>query len=177
MGVIVPLHWVGSGEVSCDESTVTYVFQPPEQAEGSSLARQSEYAQRYAADHGYVLDDSLTLRDEGLSAYHQRHIKQGALGVFLRAVDDGLVPEGSVLIIETLDRLSRAEPIVAQALLSQIINAGISVVTASDGKEYSRESLRANPMDLVYSLLVMIRAHEESDTKSRRVNAALAAAM
>ncbi|MDO6749201.1 hypothetical protein, partial [Gilvimarinus sp. 1_MG-2023] len=28
-------------------------------------------------------------------------------------------------------------------------------------------------MDLVYSLLVMIRAHEESDTKSKRVLAAL----
>jgi len=28
-------------------------------------------------------------------------------------------------------------------------------------------------MDLVYSLLVMIRAHEESDTKSKRVKAAI----
>ena len=55
----------------------------------------------------------------------------------------------------------------------QIVNAGISVVTASDGKVYSRERLKANPMDLVYSLLVMIRAHEESDTKSKRVSAAI----
>ena len=120
-----------------------------------------------------MLDESLSMRDEGLSAYHQSHIKKGALGVFLRAVEDGLVPEGSTLIIEALDRLSRAEPIVSQALLSQIINAGITVVTASDGKQYDRESLKANPMDLVYSLLVLIRAHEESDTKSKRVNAAI----
>lgn len=148
-------------------------FSTPEQADGSSLARQADYAQKFAASRGLDLDQSLSLRDEGLSAYHQRHIKQGALGVFLRAVDDGLVPSGAILIIEALDRLSRAEPIVAQALLSQIINAGITVVTASDGKEYSRESLKANPMDLVYSLLVMIRAHEESDTKSKRVSAAL----
>lgn len=28
--------------------------------------------------------------------------------------------------------------------------------------------IKAQPMDLVYSLLVMIRAHEESDTKSKR---------
>ena len=46
-------------------------------------------------------------------------------------------------------------------------------MTASDGKEYSRERLKSNPMDLVYSLLVMIRAHEESDTKSKRVTAAI----
>ena len=148
-------------------------FSTAEQADGSSGSRQAEYAARYAHDNGLVLDESLSMRDEGLSAYHQTHIKKGALGVFLRAVEDGLVPEGSTLIIEALDRLSRAEPIVSQALLSQIINAGITVVTASDGKHYDRESLRANPMDLVYSLLVLIRAHEESDTKSKRVNAAI----
>ena len=47
------------------------------------------------------------------------------------------------------------------------------MVTASDGKVYSRERLKSNPMDLVYSLLVMIRAHEESDTKSKRVLASI----
>ncbi|WP_415751185.1 recombinase family protein [Burkholderia cenocepacia] len=119
------------------------------------------------------LDASLSLRDEGLSAYHQRHVRQGALGVFLRAVEDGRVPAGSVLIVEGLDRLSRAEPLQAQAQLAQIVNAGITVVTTSDGREYNRERLKAQPMDLVYSLLVMIRAHEESDTKSKRVKAAI----
>lgn len=148
-------------------------FSTVEQAEGSSSVRQAEYADRYAAENDLTLDESLSMRDEGLSAYHQTHIKKGALGVFLRAVEDGLVPEGSTLIIEALDRLSRAEPIVSQALLSQIINAGITVVTASDGKHYDRKSLKENPMDLVYSLLVLIRAHEESDTKSKRVNAAI----
>ncbi|WP_240669133.1 recombinase family protein [Dyella sp. M7H15-1] len=76
-------------------------------------------------------------------------------------------------MVEGLDRLSRAEPIQAQTQLAQIVNAGITVVIASDGREYNRERLKANPMDLVYSLLVMIRAHEESDTKSKRVKAAI----
>jgi len=120
-----------------------------------------------------VLDATLSLRDEGLSAYHQRHITQGALGAFLRSVDAGLVAPGSVLVVEGLDRLSRAEPVLAQAQLAQIVNAGITVVTASDSREYNRASLKAQPMDLVYSLLVMIRAHEESDTKSKRVKAAI----
>lgn len=131
------------------------------------------YASKWAAEHGLQLDSSLSLRDEGLSAYHQQHVKSGALGTFLRAVEEGRVPPGSVLIVEGLDRLSRAEPIQAQAQLAQIVNAGLTVVTASDGKSYSRERLKANPMDLVYSLLVMIRAHEESDTKSKRVKASI----
>jgi DNA invertase Pin-like site-specific DNA recombinase len=148
-------------------------FSDPRQATGNSTARQQAYAARWAEEHGLQLDESLTMRDEGLSAFHQKHIKSGALGVFLAAVEDGKVPPGSVLVVEGLDRLSRAEPIQAQAQLAQIVNAGITVVTASDGKAYSRETLKATPMDLVYSLLVMIRAHEESDTKSKRVTAAI----
>lgn len=148
-------------------------FSDPRQATGHSVERQAAYAARWAAERGHVLDDSLSLRDEGLSAYHQQHVRAGALGAFLAAVDAGRIAPGSVLVVEGLDRLSRAEPIQAQAQLAQIVNAGITVVTASDGKEYSREKLKANPMDLVYSLLVMIRAHEESDTKSKRVTASI----
>lgn len=148
-------------------------FSDPRQATGGSVDRQLQYANAWAAQRGLVLDESLSLRDEGLSAYHQQHVKQGALGAFLRAVDEGRIPRGSVLVVEGLDRLSRAEPIQAQAQLAQIIGAGITVVTASDGREYNRERLKAQPMDLVYSLLVMIRAHEESDTKSKRVRASI----
>ena len=148
-------------------------FSDPRQAAGNSSERQRAYAAQWAADHGLRLDESLSMEDKGLSAYHQHHVKHGALGVFLAAVEQGRVPSGSVLVVEGLDRLSRAEPIQAQAQLAQIINAGISVVTASDGKVYSRERLKANPMDLVYSLLVMIRAHEESETKASRVKAAI----
>jgi DNA invertase Pin-like site-specific DNA recombinase len=148
-------------------------FSDAKQATGASVDRQSAYAERWAAEHGLQLDTQLSMRDEGLSAFHERHVKQGALGVFLKAVEDGHVARDSVLIVEGLDRLSRAEPIQAQAQLASIVNAGISVVTASDSKVYSRERLKANPMDLVYSLLVMIRAHEESDTKSKRVRDAI----
>lgn len=148
-------------------------FSDPRQASGHSAERQAAYAARWAQEHGLKLDEQLTMRDEGLSAYHQRHVTAGALGVFLAAVEGGQVPPGSVLVVEGLDRLSRAEPLQAQAQLAQIVNAGITVVTASDGKAYSRELLKANPMDLVYSLLVMIRAHEESDTKSKRVTASI----
>lgn len=148
-------------------------FSDPRQATGHSAERQSAYAAKWAEERGLRLDETLTMQDEGLSAYHQRHVKSGALGVFLAAVEDGKVPPGSVLIVEGLDRLSRAEPMVAQGQLGLIVNAGITVVTASDGKEYSRERLREQPMDLIYSLLVMIRAHEESHTKSKRVTAAI----
>jgi DNA invertase Pin-like site-specific DNA recombinase len=148
-------------------------FSSPAQAKGTSAARQAEFAARWAAEHGMQLDASLSMRDEGLSAYHQTHVKKGALGTFLKAAEDGRVPPGSVLIIESLDRLSRAAPIVAQAQLAEIVQAGIVVVTAADGRQYDFDGLKADPMGLIYSLLTMIRAHEESDTKSKRVKAAI----
>ena len=148
-------------------------FSDAKQAAGASSDRQGAYAAKWAEDHGLILDAELSMRDEGLSAFHQRHVTKGALGVFLRAIEDGKVAPKSVLIVEGLDRLSRADPIDAQAQLTQIITAGISVVTAEDGKVYNRANLKANPFDLIHSLLKMIRANEESETKSRRVRDAL----
>lgn len=69
-------------------------FSDPKQAAGSSADRQTEYARRWAAERGLVLDEALSMRDEGLSGYHQRHVTHGALGVFLRAVEDGRIEAG-----------------------------------------------------------------------------------
>ena len=115
------------------------------------------------------LDESLTLKDEGFSAYHQKHITQGKLGVFLKAIDDGNVAPGSILIVESLDRLSRADPIIAQHQLNTIVIKGIEVVTASDGIRYSLQSVKKNPGIMFMALGVMMRANEESDRKSDRI--------
>ena len=150
-------------------------FSTPEQAKGHSLERQSSYAQEYAEKNNLILDESLTLKDEGLSAYHQKHIQKGALGTFCKAIDDGLIIPGSVLIVENLDRLNRGKVRLAMPFLLNIVNSGITVITASDGREYSQSSLDENNYQLFESLSIMSRAHEESETKSKRVKAAILA--
>ncbi|OAJ92426.1 recombinase family protein [Vibrio bivalvicida] len=146
-------------------------FSKKEQGAGSSTARQLKYAEDYAKKHGLELDS--TLVDDGLSAYHAKHLSKGALGLFLAAVESGDVEPDSTLIIERLDRLSRQKPRQAQALLSQIIDYGITVVTASDGAVYNEQTIDDDPMKLVYSLLIAIRANEESETKAQRSKAAI----
>ena len=85
-------------------------FSTPEQMRGDSYRRQTEMAERYAAKHGLTLDRELRMADEGISAFRAKNVRQGALGRFLRAIDDELVPEGSFLLVENLDRVSRASP-------------------------------------------------------------------
>ncbi len=152
-------------------------FSRPEQAKGSSIERQSQFAQTYAAKHGLELDQSLTMTDKGLSAFHGAHKTKGAFGKFLAAVAAGKVQPGSVLVVESLDRLSREDPLIAQSALTDLILAGMTVVTAGDNQVYSREEIQQNPFKLIMSLVVMIRANEESETKQRRSNAFLNSAL
>ncbi len=147
-------------------------FSTPEQAGGDSRRRQLDLARAYAARHGLVLDAGLSFRDLGMSAFHGRNVREGALRAFLDAVELGLVPRGSHLLVESLDRLSRDRVLLAQASFLRIIEAGITIVTLIDDRSYSAESLNRSPMDLIVSLVCMMRANEESATKSARVRAA-----
>jgi DNA invertase Pin-like site-specific DNA recombinase len=56
--------------------------------------------------------------------------------------------------------------------LKEIIEASVDVVTLNDGKRYDATSL--DGMDLFVALVSMMRAHEESETKSRRIKASWA---
>ena len=66
------------------------------------MGRPLEYATRSAVGHESEFDATLSFQGEGLSAHHQRHVRQGALGMFLRAVEDDQVPVGSMPIVEGL---------------------------------------------------------------------------
>lgn len=148
-------------------------FSTPEQLKGDSLRRQTEMSEKYAAEHGLMLDDSLRLQDLGVSAYSGEHRSdKGALGQFLKLVEKGKIEKGSVLLVENFDRLSRQEITIALQQFLDIINKGIKIVTLIDNREYTEETVNANVGELIVSLTIMSRAHEESATKSRRLTAA-----
>jgi hypothetical protein len=77
------------------------------------------------------LDTSLTLRDEGVSAFtgkHRENPDEYALATFLGLVKSGRVRPGSYLIVESLDRLSREDVDEGLELLLGLTRAGIRVV-------------------------------------------------
>lgn len=141
------------------------------QISGDSLRRQLQNSRDYAAEQGLDLDE--TLRDIGVSAYTGDNVENGALGRFLQLVKTGQIAQGSYLIIESLDRLSRKNVLEALPPFLAIINAGVIIVTLTDKQVYSQKIIQDNPYQLMGSLAVMIRANDESVTKSKRIKAAM----
>lgn len=134
------------------------------------MRRQLELSEAYAKAHGLNLDRSV--EDLGVSAWAGDNLKTGALGRFLGKVKAGEVQSGSYLLVESLDRLSRQQVRFAIPPFIELINAGITVVTLADGQAYSQTSVDDNFTQLMMSLAIMSRAHEESTQKSKRVKAA-----
>ena len=149
-------------------------FSTPDQLKGDSLRRQLEKSEIYASENNLTLDTTLNMRDLGLSAFDKSNVLKGALGGFLKAVEDGRIAKGSYLLVESLDRLSRATVMDALQQFIAILNAGIIIVTLSDNQVYSDKSVADNFTQLIISILIMSRAHEESLMKSQRVGAAWA---
>lgn len=146
-------------------------FSSTEQLKGDSLRRQSDLSKNYAEAKGLELDTKLNLRDLGISAFDKSNLNKGALGQFLKLVEDGMIPRGSYLLVESLDRLSRDKVMDALGIFLNILNAGIIIVTLADNQVYSREKTNDNWASLIMSIVIMSRANEESATKSRRIRA------
>lgn len=142
-------------------------FSSMRQNDGSSYERQIRMAREVAAKYDLELVNDY--QDLGVSAFKGANSKTGALSRFLDAIGRS-VPVGSWLFIENLDRLSRADIVSAQELFLSIIRRGITIVTGMDNKIYSLDTVTANPMDLMFSILLFIRGNEESQTKRNRTN-------
>lgn len=142
-----------------------------EQSDGDSLRRQTEAAERYCERNKLTLDTEFTLRDMGISAYSGKNIDQGKFGVFLDAVRSGRVPKGSVLLVEALDRISRAEIEKSDAPIRELLKAGIDIVLLRTERRFNRKSL-SDPNALSEINWTLHLANLESKQKSERVGAA-----
>ena len=135
---------------------------------GDSKERQLQKTKEYCATHKLTLD--LQLVDDGKSAYKGKHIaKGGDLERFKTKLEKGELPKNIILIVESIDRLSRQTVPEAMSQFLQIINHGVEVVTLVDGQRYDKKSLARDSMPLMMSMVYMMRAHDESAHKAYRL--------
>jgi DNA invertase Pin-like site-specific DNA recombinase len=137
------------------------------QLKGDSIRRQSSGAESFAQRHGYRLLKR-TYRDYGKSAFKGKNKTEGALGIIRREFEEGIHPRGTLVIVESLDRISREKVGTALEWLLGLIREGAVIGTTIDDKIYNEKAIN-DPIMLMGSLLYMARANEESETKSIRV--------
>lgn len=145
------------------------------QADGEGLDRQQQRAEEYINTlDGYKLaKHNAYYEDSGLSAYSGSNIRKGALGKFLEDCKNGEIEEGSLLVIEFIDRLSRLKPRQARGLFNEILDYKINVAIARwNTIVYHDEGEDDLGSDLMLTCGIQL-AWRESNQKSERIKATI----
>ncbi|MGD0897650.1 MAG: recombinase family protein [Thermoguttaceae bacterium] len=146
----------------------------PDQIKGNTKQRQAELRQTRGADycrrHDLTLDTTHTFSDWGISSFHGDNITKGALGAFLLAIEKKIIRKGDVLIVESIDRLTRLPLDDADQLLRRILKSGVSILTLSPEYELTPDDLN----DLGKRMMMLAAcevAHRSSADKSKWLSA------
>jgi Resolvase, N terminal domain/Recombinase len=156
------------------EPAISYKrFSSLAQAKGRSEGRQDDETEAYCSRKGYKILE--TFVDRGYSAYRGENSDKGDLKAILDLAAAGKIKPGTHLVVESLDRISRQEITSALSLFLNIINLGLAIDTTFDEQIYTKERCDADPFAAMGAILVLIRGHNESKTKSKRIKDARAA--
>lgn len=123
------------------------------QAEGMSLERQADAAERWATANGYELDDRYSFTDQGVPASRGANLERGAFSKFRKAVAAGDVPTGSILLIESVSRFSRLRPGHSRPILQELCDAGLTVIFLDTGMKYDADSIDTLAADVTFTVL------------------------
>ena len=142
-------------------------FSTKAQEKGASIERQQQAIDKVCAEKGWIVDEAI--QDLGRSAWKGHHLNDAAgLGEFANRVRAGLIPQGSTLIIENVDRLSREEPIDVLTWMVELNRQGLSFLFAEGNTLFDHNTFRGQ--EAGWRLFQLWggseRAKGESDRKS-----------
>jgi DNA invertase Pin-like site-specific DNA recombinase len=142
------------------------------------LQRQEQMARDWCQANGRQLDPlDLGLVDTGVSAFRGKNLAAGGpLGQFLAMASSGQLGANPVLLIEDLDRFSRAAAIdVIPTVVRDVAAAGVTLISLRDGLTVSRATLQDDPSTWYRLLGAVQAAHDYSRRLSDRIKSARAA--
>jgi len=136
-----------------------------EQVAKSGHERQQQGLQQLSKRFELPLAPVMQL--DGVSGFKGAHIKDKTpLGLFIKAVGEGLVAEGSILVADDHSRLSRMEPTESSHLLTGILIKGVGVYFTNDDTLILKGEKNVE-LALMMSLWKFSEAHEASKQKQR----------
>jgi len=110
-----------------------------------------------------------TVIDKGVSAFRGANARTGQLKGLLDRVANGEIGQGDYIIVESIDRLTRQKLTDSVDLIQSILKKGVRLHTVFDDKTYSYDDPSRDLETLILVGVIAKRAHEESDTKSKRL--------
>lgn len=142
------------------------------QGKGSSEERQESHFPEFCATHKLTPANDKPMFDRGISAFRGKNFSENAaLGKFLKRVQNGEIANGSVLVIDTVDRFSRQEPDLLMNFVRQIMEKGIGIGVVSLGQIFWLKDLSGTAY-IVLSTFFWL-AHNESKIRSERAKGAV----
>jgi len=146
-------------------------FSHKKQEQGDSLRRQMAMGRAWLDRHPeHILDQTLRLRDLGISAFRGANLdkEKGDLGKFIHLAKKGQIPQGSILMLERLDRFSRQPPRKASRIFYELVEAGVKVLTLDP--EQLIDETNVDNMEVVLPITIYMQiAYEQSREKRKRV--------
>ena len=110
-----------------------------------------------------------TVIDKGISAFRGANARIGQLKGLLDRIESGEIEHGDYIIVESIDRLTRQKLTDSVDLIQSILKKGVRLHTVFDNKTYSYDDPSRDLETLILVGVIAKRAHEESDTKSKRL--------
>jgi len=138
------------------------------QGKGRSLARQTDAPEIHSFIQRHNLEIVQRMTDAGVHSFKgQNFSNTTALGKFLDQIRKGAIPQGSVLMVENLDRFSRDNITDCITRFIEIIKAGVSIGVVAMDLIIDLEQMNNNSMLWNYVSNEFQRARGESKRKSR----------
>jgi DNA invertase Pin-like site-specific DNA recombinase len=155
------------------KSAIVYArFSTPSQERGDSLDRQLTDCREFCQRHNLNVVDEIT--DLGRSAYKGDHLSIGNLGKLSERIMAGEVANGTVLVVEKMDRLSRQKPRIVQRWIEDLTDRGICIAVRDPERWIDAKYLDegSNTVALLDILMNSHAANIFSENLSKRVGRA-----
>lgn len=132
-----------------------------------SHKRQTSPLESFTATTGVPVVE--TVIDKGVSAFRGANARVGQLKGLLDRIESEEIEKGDYIIVESIDRLTRQKLQDSVDLIQSILKKGVRLHTIFDNKTYSYDDPSRDLETLILVGVIAKRAHEESDTKSKRL--------
>jgi hypothetical protein len=137
------------------------------QLEGLSMELQGDtkILQQLADTHNTTVSPDI-YQDSGVSSYRGMNLTHGELGRILRDIEIGKIESGDIIVMRSLDRLSRQTLTESEILYNRIMSADVRIYTTIDSHMYIKDDAYSG----ILKVLSFKLANEESAKKQFLTN-------